>query len=322
MIKNDAHSYPLQPAQSTYKLVGKASRDWYMFLITGVPAAPCLLLLSALPFAVWWTLSLSHWSHESILVSLLTLPVAHGAALCWFWTAKEHFRRVRSIEVYPDGLVLEAPKLKTRLKWHEVVDVFPAQSNEYVIWTDRGSFYFSKEMERSAQLCALIRDHLSERANYDFALVQREGYKQEIALADGAIVVALLFGICKNLILGKLHLQIDAVVTTVAGLLLTAFLYYFFVYKIPHCIRTGVDGILIQDGRGFHKLSWNSIKSVRKPLRLASPVISTTAGWFLIMWNAFTDRGERNFKQAMKEQNELEKFFFDSSIPRIPKSGF
>ena len=307
------------PAQ-IYELTGQARRAWYTFLVNG-EALKCLLWIVSLPcgFALMCYFALSdHPTEMAIqmvnLVRPLSIVFAIGLAACWIWIAKQHLRRAMRITITTDGVTLETPRSKTDVSWSEIVDVFPSPANEFVLWTKKGDFYFSKEMQGADNLAAKIGEHVSEKSNYELSLCQEETYFQRMvlnfSLAFFMVLLTVLQIELRALYSPNIGQASKSMFTPAGGgILLFAAAFslvitglYAFGHKVPQCLRLGADGVLIKTSSRIRKFRWSQLEIDKS---LFGPVLSTENEWFLILWQAFLGLATRKNKaqqQAVKDK--------------------
>ncbi len=248
----------------TYSLVGKPSKAWFSYLIKG-QAGQCLMFLAALPFGMALMCYLALEKNPSqvsiqlvIMMCLLTLPAAFGCICLWGWTFKEHLRRARSVSISPNGLELNSLRSTTQLAWHEILAVFPsANSNEVAVWSRKGDFYISREMEGSEQLVAEIGTHIQKKSNYETSFCRDEAYVPQIAAACFALAYAVLLPLARQFGASQITKQAmmmgaDVVIFSIFVVCCLLGALYLFLAKVPNCVRLGPDGMLIRDGEGVH----------------------------------------------------------------------
>jgi hypothetical protein len=270
--KNDRNEVSLHATTRDWLASDKKAINRWWWWWNKYPLSHALLAVVGLPFACFlmWYLATEH---GSVPANAFKIAKMIGYTLL-MWLAIVFAARVMLLEHLKHALSVRftetAIELKNRfgnntIMWSRVKRVLPTASNEYVVCTSDGDYYFPADQEWSASAAERLRVAASlPPANYSIVMSLDPKHKMTVLLMTIPVVfcaVAQFLGPFLHDKPTNVVFLLTTLMFTTPWVLIFALLYFIQVYKTPEVFLVG-ESILVVDQQGEHHINLDEVRKV------------------------------------------------------------
>jgi hypothetical protein len=249
----------------------KAVNRWWWFW-NEFPLSQALIGIVGLPlgcFLIWYLAT----EHGSVPTAAFKIAKMIGyTLLMWLATVVaarvmliEHLRHGLSVRFTETGIEIKNRLTNEAIMWSKVKRVLPTTSNEYVVCTSDGDYYFPADQQWSASAAERLRRAASiPPANYAIVMSLDSKHKMSMLL----IAIPVVFSILSQFLGPFLHDKQTTVVYLLTTLIVMAPMTIFFalayfmqVHKTPEVFLVG-ESILVVDREGEHHINLDEVRKV------------------------------------------------------------